>query len=62
MRPKRSSASARQRDPLTIQAARLEAEAIEEIQAAVNLRIEQAYQAALADPYPDIGAQVADAR
>lgn len=51
-----------QRDPLTIQAARLEAEAIEKIQAAVNLRIEQAYQAALADPYPDIGAQVADAR
>lgn len=51
-----------QRDPLTIQAARLDAEAIEKIQAAVNLRIEQAYQAALADPYPDIAAQVADAR
>jgi TPP-dependent pyruvate/acetoin dehydrogenase alpha subunit len=51
-----------QRDPLTIQAARLESEAIEKIQAAVNLTIEQAYQTALADPYPDIGAQVADAR
>jgi len=51
-----------QRDPLTIQAARLDAEAIEKIQAAVNLRIEQAYQAALADPYPDTGALVADAR
>ncbi len=51
-----------QRDPLTIQAARLEPEAIEKIRAAVNLRIEQAYQAALADPYPDIGAQLVDAR
>jgi len=50
----------RQRDPLSIQATRLDADSLEKIQAVVNLRIDQAYQAALADPYPVLDSQVAD--
>jgi acetoin:2,6-dichlorophenolindophenol oxidoreductase subunit alpha len=51
-----------QRDPLNIQAARLDAGSLEQMQAAVNARIEQAYQAALADPYPILDWQVTDAQ
>jgi TPP-dependent pyruvate/acetoin dehydrogenase alpha subunit len=50
-----------QRDPLTIQATRLNQGDTKKIQAAVNLSIEQAYQAALADPYPTLSTQVQDA-
>jgi TPP-dependent pyruvate/acetoin dehydrogenase alpha subunit len=51
-----------QRDPLRIQAARLAVGDLEAIRAAVDLRIEQAYQAALADPYPALDSQVTDVR
>lgn len=51
-----------QRDPLRIQAARLDLGDLEVIRAGIDLRIEQAYQAALADPYPVLDSQVRDAR
>jgi TPP-dependent pyruvate/acetoin dehydrogenase alpha subunit len=51
-----------ERDPLTIQATRLDAEGIQKIQAAVDMRLIQAYQAALTDPYPSLEGQVTDAR
>jgi TPP-dependent pyruvate/acetoin dehydrogenase alpha subunit len=49
-----------ERDPLSIQAARLDREIVKKIRASVDARIEQAYQAALTDPYPTLEGQVTD--
>jgi TPP-dependent pyruvate/acetoin dehydrogenase alpha subunit len=49
-----------ERDPLNIQAARLDTGSLKRVQAAVDARILQAYQAALTDPYPALDGQGTD--
>jgi hypothetical protein len=44
----------RERDPLTIQARRLESAMQVTIEASIDDEIQQAFQHALADPYPQI--------